>query len=205
MARLGLRPRPAAETVVAETGPLPAGTAARLAAGLPTALTEIHRAGLIHRDLKPSNVLLASDGPRVIDFGIARATDSEGGTEITHTGWLVGSPAYMSPEQAEGRELTPASDVFSRSASTPTTSPAARRTDSGTPGPETSPTASAPLAPQQLAPRGEQRNASLCLFHEPGLGSHCCANAFYSPSEFSTSVRRSRIGNVTGEGSASHS
>ncbi|MFE0377608.1 protein kinase [Streptomyces inhibens] len=58
-------------------------------------------------------MLLAADRPRVIDFGIARATDSEGGTEITHTGWLVGSPAFMSPEQAEGQPLTPASDVFS--------------------------------------------------------------------------------------------
>ncbi|WP_342593505.1 protein kinase domain-containing protein [Streptomyces inhibens] len=58
-------------------------TAVRLAAGL-AALAEIHRVGLIHRDLKPSNVLLAADGPRVIDFGIARAIDSEGGTEITH-------------------------------------------------------------------------------------------------------------------------
>ncbi|MGW8994804.1 WD40 repeat domain-containing serine/threonine protein kinase [Streptomyces zhihengii] len=106
-------PGPALSTAVADTGPLPAGAAARLAAGLATALAQIHGAGLIHRDLKPSNVLLAADGPRVIDFGIARATDSEGGTEITHTGWLVGSPAYMSPEQAEGRELTPASDVFS--------------------------------------------------------------------------------------------
>ncbi|MGN9847225.1 multiple monosaccharide ABC transporter substrate-binding protein [Nonomuraea sp. H19] len=85
----------------------------RLAAGLAAALVEIHRAGLIHRDLKPSNVLLAADGPRVIDFGIARATDSPGGSEITHTGWLVGSPGFMSPEQAEGRPLTPASDVFS--------------------------------------------------------------------------------------------
>ncbi|CAL9403800.1 Serine_threonine-protein kinase PknD [Streptomyces sp. enrichment culture] len=106
-------PGPPLNEVVRTCGPLPARAAVRLAAGLAAALTEIHRAGLVHRDLKPSNVLLAADGPRVIDFGIARATDSEGGTEITHTGWLVGSPAFMSPEQAEGRELTPAADVFS--------------------------------------------------------------------------------------------
>ncbi|MEV7568755.1 protein kinase domain-containing protein [Streptomyces tanashiensis] len=106
-------PGPPLSEVVENTGPLPTKAAARLAAGLAAALAEIHRAGLIHRDLKPSNVLLAQDGPRVIDFGIARATDGQGGTEITHTGWLVGSPAFMSPEQAEGRELTPASDVFS--------------------------------------------------------------------------------------------
>ncbi|MFF5767024.1 protein kinase [Streptomyces tanashiensis] len=106
-------PGPPLSEVVQSVGVLPAKSAVRLAAGLAAALVEIHRAGLIHRDLKPSNVLLAQDGPRVIDFGIARATDSQGGTEITHTGWLVGSPAFMSPEQAEGRELTPASDVFS--------------------------------------------------------------------------------------------
>ncbi|MGX1134167.1 serine/threonine protein kinase [Streptomyces glaucescens] len=106
-------PGPPLSEVVRSCGPLPARAAVRLAAGLAAALTEIHRAGLVHRDLKPSNVLLAADGPRVIDFGIARAIDSEGGTEITHTGWLVGSPAFMSPEQAEGRELTPAADVFS--------------------------------------------------------------------------------------------
>ncbi|MFF0410506.1 protein kinase [Kitasatospora sp. NPDC004745] len=106
-------PGPALSDSVERAGPLPAEAVVRLAAGLAAALGGIHRAGLIHRDLKPSNVLLAADGPRVIDFGIARATDSEGGTEITHTGWLVGSPAFMSPEQAEGGELTPASDVFS--------------------------------------------------------------------------------------------
>ncbi len=83
----------------------------RLAAGLAAALVAIHRTGLIHRDLKPSNVLLAADGPRVIDFGIARATEPDG--DDTRTGWLVGSPSFMSPEQASLRSLTPASDVFS--------------------------------------------------------------------------------------------
>ncbi|AXB41573.1 protein kinase domain-containing protein [Amycolatopsis albispora] len=95
-------------------GPLPEESALRLAAGLATALAGIHAAGVVHRDLKPSNVLLAEDGPRVVDFGIARAADAEGGRgELTHTGWLVGSPAFASPEQAEGGELGPASDVFS--------------------------------------------------------------------------------------------
>ncbi|MGW3563392.1 WD40 repeat domain-containing serine/threonine protein kinase [Streptomyces sp. NPDC000941] len=106
-------PGPALGQVVENVAPLPPESTVRLAAGLAAALAEIHRAGLIHRDLKPSNVLLAADGPRVIDFGIARAIDSENITKITHTGWLVGSPAFMSPEQAESRELTPASDVFS--------------------------------------------------------------------------------------------
>jgi WD40 repeat protein len=106
-------PGPALSEVVERTGPLDAAAVVRLAAGLAAALGEIHRAGLVHRDLKPSNVLLSADGPRVIDFGIARATDSEGGTEITRTGMVVGSPAFMSPEQAESRPLTPAADVFS--------------------------------------------------------------------------------------------
>ncbi len=102
---------PSLKEAVEATGPLPAEAVRRLAAGLATALIEIHRTGLIHRDLKPGNVLLTGDGPRVIDFGIARAT--EGGAELTGTGGIVGSPAFMSPEQAESRPLNPASDVFS--------------------------------------------------------------------------------------------
>jgi serine/threonine protein kinase len=106
-------PGPSLREAVDAAGGLSEESALRLAAGLAAALAEVHEAGLVHRDLKPSNVLLAEDGPRVIDFGIARAADSEGGSELTHTGWLVGSPGFMSPEQAEGRELTPASDMFS--------------------------------------------------------------------------------------------
>ncbi|GAA1974443.1 serine/threonine-protein kinase [Catenulispora subtropica] len=105
-------PGPSLREAVDSGGPLPGPAAMRLAAGLATALGEIHGAELVHRDLKPSNVLLAADGPRVIDFGVARATDG-GTSELTHTGWLVGSPGYMSPEQAESKALTPASDVFS--------------------------------------------------------------------------------------------
>ncbi|WP_328615945.1 serine/threonine protein kinase [Amycolatopsis sp. NBC_00355] len=102
---------PSLQEALDSTGPLPPAHVRHLAAGLASALDGIHRAGLVHRDLKPSNVLLAEDGPRVIDFGIARA--AEGGTDLTHTGAILGSPAFMSPEQAEGRPLTPASDVFS--------------------------------------------------------------------------------------------
>jgi hypothetical protein len=102
---------PSLKEAVEATGPLPVESVRRLAVGLATALIEIHRVGLIHRDLKPGNVLLTGDGPRVIDFGIARAT--EGGSDLTGTGGIVGSPAFMSPEQAESRPLTPASDVFS--------------------------------------------------------------------------------------------
>src|SRR5204862_6990925 len=81
-----------------------------LAAGLAEGLSAIHAAGLIHRDLKPSNVLLAGDGPRVIDFGISRAAEA---TALTHADLVIGSPGFMSPEQAEGRETGPPSDVFS--------------------------------------------------------------------------------------------
>ncbi|AXE87845.1 PQQ-binding-like beta-propeller repeat protein [Streptomyces sp. Go-475] len=96
--------------VVAAHGALPEHTVRALAAGLAAALQEIHAAGLIHRDLKPSNVLLAADGPRVIDFGIARAVD---GNRMTQTGVVVGSPGYMPPEQALGQDVGTAGDVFS--------------------------------------------------------------------------------------------
>ncbi len=102
---------PSLRDAIDEAGPLPVTALRLLLGGLSAALAELHGAGLVHRDLKPGNVILAEDGPRVIDFGIARAT--EGGKELTHTGSVLGSPAFMSPEQAEGRELTPASDIFS--------------------------------------------------------------------------------------------
>ncbi|MEU7136575.1 serine/threonine-protein kinase [Streptomyces sp. NPDC046261] len=104
---------PSLGAAVERTGALPETALHRLAVGLATALGEIHRAGLVHRDLKPENVLLAEDGARVIDFGIARAAESGDATELTGTGWVVGSPPFMSPEQAQSRELTGASDVFS--------------------------------------------------------------------------------------------
>ncbi|TDT94134.1 serine/threonine protein kinase [Streptomyces sp. 846.5] len=98
-----------AEAVEAH-GPLPERSVAVLGAVLAEALQAIHGAGLVHRDLKPSNVLLSADGPRVIDFGIARALD---GGELTSTGVVVGSPGFMSPEQASGKAVGPASDLFS--------------------------------------------------------------------------------------------
>jgi len=91
-------------------GPLPVASVLTLAAGLAEGLEAIHAAGLVHRDLKPSNVLLASDGPRVIDFGISRTAEA---SVLTQTGTVMGSPGYMSPEQAEGRQVGPPSDVFS--------------------------------------------------------------------------------------------
>ncbi len=94
-------------------GALPEEAALRLTAGLASALTDIHRAGLVHRALKPANVILAPDGLKVTDFGVLRATENEGGSDLTDTGWLAGSPGFMSPEQAEGHRLTPRSDVFS--------------------------------------------------------------------------------------------
>jgi outer membrane protein assembly factor BamB len=102
-------PGPSLHDAVAGHGPLPGPAVWRLAAGLAEALQAVHARGLVHRDLKPANVLLAADGPRVIDFGIARAVD---GTSLTTAGYAFGSPAYMSPEQADGQTATPASDVF---------------------------------------------------------------------------------------------
>ncbi|QUF03737.1 protein kinase [Actinosynnema pretiosum subsp. pretiosum] len=105
-------PGPSLQQAVATAGPLPEESALRLAAGLATALLEIHRVGLAHRDLKPSNVLLTDDGPRVIDFGIAKAVDDPN-SQLTHTGSLVGSPGFMSPEQIETGMAGAAGDVFS--------------------------------------------------------------------------------------------
>ncbi|MFD7564604.1 serine/threonine-protein kinase [Streptomyces tendae] len=103
-------PGPSLYTVVSEHGALPAGALRVLAAGLAEGLDAIHRCGLVHRDLKPGNVIVAADGPRVIDFGIARALEA---SSHTVSGVVAGTPAYMSPEQARGdRGIGPASDVF---------------------------------------------------------------------------------------------
>jgi eukaryotic-like serine/threonine-protein kinase len=105
---------PTLHQVVAERhGPLPERSVRGLASGLCRALGDIHDAGLIHRDLKPSNVMVTIDGPKVIDFGIARALDSSTTRGLTSTGVVVGSPGFMSPEQIRGEKLTGASDVFS--------------------------------------------------------------------------------------------
>ncbi|MFF9147805.1 serine/threonine-protein kinase [Streptomyces sp. NPDC014861] len=110
---IGYVPGPSLRTVVGdEYGPLPPATVRALGAGLGEALDHIHRAGLVHRDLKPSNVLLTVDGPRIIDFGIARAVDTVTDGGLTSTGAVVGSPGFMSPEQVRGEKLGPASDVF---------------------------------------------------------------------------------------------
>ncbi|MFJ5260904.1 serine/threonine-protein kinase [Streptomyces sp. NPDC088387] len=100
------------QVVGRDHGALPERSVRILAAGLAHALKDIHAAGIVHRDLKPSNVLVTIDGPRVIDFGIARAleTVTEGG--LTSTGALVGSPGFMAPEQVRGDRITPACDIF---------------------------------------------------------------------------------------------
>ncbi|MEU7467013.1 LamG-like jellyroll fold domain-containing protein [Streptomyces sp. NPDC044984] len=100
---------PSLEQAVVERGPFEAGAVLALAAGLAEALVSIHAVNLVHRDLKPSNVLLAEDGPRVIDFGIVRSVEAD---SITGTGLVAGSPGFMSPEQVNGDTITPAGDVF---------------------------------------------------------------------------------------------
>ncbi|MDT0265691.1 ricin-type beta-trefoil lectin domain protein [Streptomyces sp. DSM 44915] len=103
-------PGPSLAQAVAEHGPLPLTAALRLTAGVAHALDTIHAAGVIHRDLKPGNVLLADDGPAVIDFGIARAAEA---TPLTGTDTRIGTPTFMAPEQVRGTgEMTPALDVF---------------------------------------------------------------------------------------------
>ncbi|MFI9809323.1 serine/threonine-protein kinase [Streptomyces sp. NPDC052301] len=102
-------PGPSLTEAVARRGPLPVPAVLWLMAGVAEALQAIHGEGIVHRDLKPSNVLLAADGPRVIDFGIALAAD---GTSYTATGGTIGTPSFMAPEQASGDEITAATDVF---------------------------------------------------------------------------------------------
>jgi len=101
---------PSLSEAVRTYGPLTAGSLLALAAGLAKSLTAIHAVGVVHGDLKPSNVLLALDGPRVIDFGISQAAEA---APLARAGLVVGTPSFMSPEQAEGKGVGPLSDVFS--------------------------------------------------------------------------------------------
>jgi serine/threonine protein kinase len=107
-------PGPSLAEAVTGDGPVAARHALALAAGLAESLSAIHAAGVVHCDLKPSNVLLSPDGPRVIDFGISRAAGPGISTvSAAGAGWVTGSPGFMSPEQALGGEIGPASDIFS--------------------------------------------------------------------------------------------
>ena len=103
-------PGPSLDEAVHGHGPLPEGSLLALAAGLAESLTAIHAAGVVHQDLKPSNVLLAEDGPRVIDFGISRVAES---AALGQPDLVAGSPGFMSPEQALSGQAGPQSDIFS--------------------------------------------------------------------------------------------
>ena len=102
-------PGPSLEEAIERHGPMPEPMVFRLIAGVAEALQAIHAAGVVHRDLKPSNVLLAQDGPRVIDFGIAQAQEA---TSLTRSGIMMGSPNFLAPEQVSDLPITPAIDVF---------------------------------------------------------------------------------------------
>ncbi|MFE6305407.1 LCCL domain-containing protein [Nocardiopsis sp. NPDC057823] len=103
-------PGPTLHQAVAGSGPLPAASAAVLGAGLAEALKAVHARDVIHRDIKPGNIILGEDGPRLIDFGIARALDA---TSYTRTGTVMGTAAFMPPEQILGDAVGPPGDVFS--------------------------------------------------------------------------------------------
>ncbi|MFF6998450.1 serine/threonine-protein kinase [Streptomyces sp. NPDC008313] len=95
--------------LLAAQGPMREDALRQLALALVEALQAIHGCGLVHRDLKPGNIIMADDGPRVVDFGIARAVE---GARLTMTGVAVGTPGFLAPEQAEGLPVTPAADIF---------------------------------------------------------------------------------------------
>ncbi|MEV6537595.1 serine/threonine-protein kinase [Streptomyces sp. NPDC051665] len=103
---------PTIQQHVAAGGPLPSGRLQSLGLAVAHALAQVHRVGVVHRDVKPSNILLSPDGPRIIDFGIAR-DDRSLESALTTPGSVLGSPAYMSPEQVKSLPVTAASDVFS--------------------------------------------------------------------------------------------
>jgi Protein kinase domain len=150
---------------VRNRGPLTAGSLLALAAGLAKSLTAIHAAGVVHGDLKPSNVLLALDGPRVIDFGISQAAEA---TPLARAGLVVGTPSFMAPEQAAGRDVGPLSDVFSLGAVLAYAATGRKPFGTGPPAAvlERVVRGSADLedAPAELRPLIEQ-----CLAKDPGL------------------------------------
>ncbi len=102
-------PGPTLQQLVADEGPMDPERLRGLGAALAEALQAIHRCGLVHRDLKPGNIVMAEDGPRVLDFGISRAVEN---TRLTATGTAFGTPGFLAPEQAEGLDVGPAADVF---------------------------------------------------------------------------------------------
>ena len=170
-------PGPSLAEAVDTHGPLPETSLLALAAGLAESLSAIHAAGVVHRDLKPSNVLLAEDGPRVIDFGISRAAES---TMLTQAGLVVGSPGFMSPEQATGYEVGPPSDIFNLGAvlafaatgegpfGTGTTAALLYRVVHGTPSLDGVPPAVRPLIERCLAKDPSQRPTASGLLAEVG-------------------------------------
>lgn len=123
-------PGPTLREAVRASGPFPAESALRLFAALAEGLATVHRHGVTHRDLKPQNVILAPQGPQLIDFGIARGLDW---TALTQTGMAPGTPGYAAPEVLLRNEVTPAADIFALGATIASTATGRPPTATGTP------------------------------------------------------------------------
>ncbi|MFF3595309.1 serine/threonine-protein kinase [Kitasatospora indigofera] len=194
---------PSLHQVVDRFGALPERTVLLIVAGIAEALQAIHATGVVHRDLKPANVLIAADGPRVIDFGIARAADS---SALTSTGLRIGSPGFMAPEQVLGEAAGPATDVFALGA-------LAVYVSTGTPpfggGPESAamyravhedpdfarvPAGLRPLLRQCLAKDPGQRPGTLQIIEaarsHPAVGGHLRFADDWLPQPVSSEIRR---------------
>ena len=157
---------PSLSEAVHDHGPLPPRSALALAAGLAESLVAIHKVGVVHRDLKPSNVLLAEDGPRLIDFGISRAAES---TSVTRAGFVIGSPGFMSPSKPRAPRSARPATCSAWARSWPSPRPARRRSAAGQ-RPRWSSGSSSPLRSWIRCRTSSARSSSGAWPRTPGSG-----------------------------------